>query len=150
MRQNVADFLYSNFLGRTSKKKHPVHITPHNATLLSSGVTSVPSTRTCTPTTRARAWTSSLTSSTRSRRGLTTGGSCCAPGTPQTWTRWRCRPATASSSSTWLTASCPASSTSARPTWAWGCPSTSPGKRELHLDRMHIEQYIQPCLTLLT
>ena len=25
MRQNIADFLYSNFLGRTSQKKHPVH-----------------------------------------------------------------------------------------------------------------------------
>ena len=24
MRQNIAHFLYSNFLGRTSKKKHPV------------------------------------------------------------------------------------------------------------------------------
>jgi hypothetical protein len=24
IRQNIADFLYSNFLGRTSKKKHPV------------------------------------------------------------------------------------------------------------------------------
>jgi hypothetical protein len=26
MRQNLANFLYSNFLGRTSQKKHPVHI----------------------------------------------------------------------------------------------------------------------------
>ena len=24
MKQNIANFLYSNFLGRTSKKKHPV------------------------------------------------------------------------------------------------------------------------------
>ena len=27
MRQNIANFLYSNFLGRTSKKKHPVQNT---------------------------------------------------------------------------------------------------------------------------
>ena len=26
MRQNIADFLYFNFLGRTSKKKHPVEV----------------------------------------------------------------------------------------------------------------------------
>jgi len=25
MRQNIADFLYSNFLGRTSQKSHPVY-----------------------------------------------------------------------------------------------------------------------------
>ena len=34
MRQNVADFLYSNFLGRTSKKKHPVEIRSDKSVIL--------------------------------------------------------------------------------------------------------------------
>ena len=39
-----------------------------------------------------------------------------APGTPPTWRRWPCRPATACSSSMWRMAGCPASSISAPPT----------------------------------
>ena len=42
---------------------------------------------------------------------------------------WRCRPATACSSSTWPRGGCPASSTSAAPTCSWACPSTSPPTR---------------------
>ena len=58
-----------------------------------------------------RVWTSWRRLSTGSRPGPATGGSSCAPGTPRTWTRWRCRPATASSSSTWPPGNSPASST---------------------------------------
>ena len=59
----------------------------------------------------ARAWTSWRRLSTGSRPGPATGGSSCAPGTPRTWTRWRCRPATASSSSTWRPGNSHANST---------------------------------------
>jgi hypothetical protein len=50
-------------------------------------------------------------------------------GTRRWSTRWRCRRATACSSSMSPTASCPASSTSARPTSSSACRSTSPPMR---------------------
>ena len=49
-----------------------------------------------------------------------------APGTSASWTRWRCRPATACSSSMSPRGGSPASSISARPTSFSACPSTSP------------------------
>ena len=52
-----------------------------------------------------------------------------APGTRPRSTTWRCRPATACSSSSSPRAGCPASSTSARPTSSSACRSTSPATR---------------------